>query len=241
MTANNMAEQFDILFDSLYELAAPAYSDSQKSALLTKANRKIFFESYYPLANKYRKGFEMDEASLRDLEQYIKPSNPVLDTDVVGVHKNGRYYILPSDFLYAIEEMATITGSTDEILVKPVTHNQYGINRKNPYKKPYSKLVWRMGISRLTQPTGITAASNYRTELISDQSQVAHNVSSYRLRYLVNPSDIVVDNTTPVNQRHSLLNDMLQDKVVALAVRIATAAVKPEEYQIKSIESLDSE
>lgn len=236
MTANQMSEKFDILFDSLYEFAAPAYNDTLKSQILTIANNRVFFDAYYPLANRYRKGFEMDEASLRNLEDYIKPGIPTVSSNQVGVHPSGVFYDLPSDFLYAIEETVKLTGFTSETLVKPITHNEYKANVKNPYKKPYEEVVWRIGIGKLTLPTGITTSSVPRTELVADRT-----ITSYRLRYLFKPTDIVVDTTTTTNQRHSYLNEMLQEKVVALAVKIASGAVKPEEYQIKSLEVLDSE
>jgi hypothetical protein len=239
MTANEMASRFDLLFDSLYEAVAPAYSDSMKSELLTVANNRVFFDAYYPLANKYKRGFEMDEAKLRDLEQYLKNDTPSASATQTGARLNGVIYDLPTDFLYSVEESAiTNLSIPDEVSVKPVTHDEYGANRKNPYKKPYSDLVWRLGVSRVTQPTGTTTASVPRTELITDGS---YTITTYRLVYLMLPPSIVVDTATPVNQRHSYLNEMLQEKVVTMAVKIASGAVKPEEYQIKSLEVLDSE
>ena len=155
-------------------------------------------------------------------------------TDQFGIHPNGVLLDLPEGFLYAIEESAKSSASgTKEITVKPITHDEYLSNINNPYKNPYSNLVWRMDFSRSVQPSGVSPYSRKRTELITNG---ATSLLSYRLRYLSAPSPIVVDDITLSNQRHCLLDESIHSEIVDEAVVIAAAAVKPQEYQIGAAE-----
>lgn len=246
MTANEMRFSWRLKLDALFDYSAPAYNDAQISNLLTNAQLRIFKHRYNPLGNKYRKGFEFDEQRRVDLEQFIKGAS-ISNGDISvssnqdDIHPNGVFYDMPSDFLIAIEENAILTGSGSEVDVLPVQHDFYNKNKNNPYKKPYSGLVWRMDFSRLDHGedggdsyTGRTAK---RIELISDGTLV----SDYRVRYLVSPPNIVVDVTTPANQRHCILDKSIHDDIVDEAIRIVKGMINPQEYQIGSAEAQQSE
>lgn len=161
-----------------------------------------------------------------------------------GIHKNGLFLDLPTDFLYAIEEACTLkltggTARTVESWIKPVRHDEYLANINNPYKKPYKDLVWRMDISRATQADGISILSSAkRTELVIPSG---YELVEYRTRYLAVPPAIVVDEFDPTLQKHCVLDESLHREIVDEAVAIAQAAVKKEEYQIGRAESQQSE
>lgn len=242
-TANEMKYTLLLKFDSMFEFAAPAYDDRQISFVLTDAQNRVFLNKYYPPTNDIRRGFEADEKRRRELEQLIKSATISGSGDIsvsssqTGVHTNGIFYDMPSDFLYAIEESAKLTGGTVEIPVKPITHDAYNANKNNPYKKPYSGLVWRMDFSRQTDASGTaTAATAKRVELIHDGT----GISDYRVRYLRMPPAIVVDETTPANQRHCVLDVTMHNIIIDEAVKIMKAAVTPETYQIADKESIEN-
>jgi hypothetical protein len=259
MQANEMKFNFMLKYDSLFEFAAPAYDDRQISWLLTSAQSRVFLDKYYTPSNKYGLGFEADEKRRRDLEQLIKsatwtsPNTSVngltktasqTDADAIGKHPNGTLFDLPTDFVYAIEE-AVITDAIagKEVLVRPITHDQYLANVNNPYKQPYANLVWRMDYSRLVDADGDpavggAAASAKRTELITAPGAT---VTKYRLRYLRMPPDIVVDEFDPTNQKHCVLDETLHETIIDEAVKIAKAAVKPQEYQVADKEKADGD
>jgi len=229
-------------FDALFEFQSPAYDDRQISYLLTQGQWRVFIKRYNPLGNKYQKGFEADEMRRRDLEQLIKPalydsavavpadvSEIELSSSQDGSHPNGIFLDLPDDFLYAIEEAALLDSNSVESWVKPVKHDEYLANINNPYKKPYSGLVWRMDISRLTQPEGTSDGTPKRTELILPDSE---SLSKYRVRYLSTPPNIICDEFEPNNQRHCILDESLHDEIVKEAVIISRAATDPQGYQI---------
>lgn len=154
------------------------------------------------------------------------------------VHPNGIFIDLPGGFLYAIEEGAKLNILDKESWVKPVKHDEYLANINNPYKKPYTNLIWRMDISREDYATGSQAASNKRTELILPSDTT---LEYYRVRYLSVPPAIVCDELTPANQIHCILDESLHREIVDEAVAMARASVKPEEYQIGLAEKGRSE
>ena len=257
MTANELKFSFQLKFDSLFEFSAPAYDDRHISYLLTEAQFRVFIKRYNPLGNKYQKGFEGNEQRRRDLEQLIK-SVSIIGTAVTagsvlgksasqtGIHPNGVFLDLPTDYLYAIEEACTLkpntTGAvarTVESWIKPVRHDEYLANINNPYKQPYKDLVWRMDMSRLQNADGTsTQATAKRTELIYPKT---YTLSKYRVRYLAMPPSIVVDEFDPTQQKHCVLDETLHREIVDEAVAIAQAAVKKEEYQIGRAETAQSE
>lgn len=251
MTANEMKYNLLLFFDKLFEYGAPAYDDRQISAILNKAQTRVFKRHYSPLANAYKIGFEGNEQRRRDLEQFIASAEydseavePVEGVDIIesptqtGAHLNGVFYDMPSNFLYAVEESLVTADSTpEEVNIVPVRHDEYRANIRNPYKKPYKNLAWRMDYSRETHRSGTDDASQKRTEIITDGAAILY----YRVRYLIIPSEIVVDEVTAVNQRHCILDETLHDEIIDEAVKIAKASVMPETYQIADKEQKENQ
>lgn len=243
MTANEMKYNLFLLYDKAFEYAAPSYDDRQASTFLTKAQNRIYKRRYMPNRNRFNEGFENSEQRRSELQQLIKNSVLSLSDTQTGVHPNGKFYDLPDDFLYAIEEsLVTNVSSPDEIKVLPVTHNYYRANIKNPYKKPDAELAWRMDFSR--EDYGEDGGDAYtdrtpkRCEVIVPNSTT---ISTYRLRYLMQPPAIVCDELDPSNQRHCILDESLHDEIVDEAVKIAVAATTPEVYQISDKEQKENE
>ena len=248
MTANEMKFLFLLRFDSMFEYSAPNYDDRQISYILTNAQNRVIMSIYDPNSNKDKEGFEATERKRRSLEQLIKqeswPLGSVLKPSSIqtGIHPNGKFFDLPSDFLLTIEEAAITTEIPNkEVLVKPITHDQYLANINNPYKNPYANLVWRMDYSRQTNAIGTGNATAKRVELISNPSLAQNSITAYRLRYLQIPPSIVVDEYNPSNQRHCILDPILMhDTIIDEAIKIATASIKPETYQIADKERIDN-
>jgi len=253
MQANEMKILFLIKFGKLYDFESPSYDDRQISQLLTDAQLRIVLYRYSPKGNKHRKGLEADEKRTQDLSQLIKPayyspsytsesggvkviSKPAIQN---GVHPNGIFLEMPEDYLWPVEETATINDRSKEIDVYPVTHDEYIINKDNPFGSPYKDKIWRMDISRYTHASGTeTENSKKRIEIILSESDT---LNSYRVRYVMTPPDIVVDTATLSNQRHCILDETLHNAIVDEAVSIAYAASQQQSYQIGMNESLKSE
>jgi len=240
MTANEMRNTFDIKYDSVTSLGAPGYEDDEISIILTDAQIKVVKRKYNARGNKYFKGFEGSEKRRKDLSELMRTANLTnadLSASQADVHRNGFFYDLPSDLLYAVSEVAT-TNIEDcelttpdvpvytQIEVQPVTHDEYNININNPHKKPYNKLVWRL---------------DYNSDIHELITNGLYTVDNYFIRYIKRPLDIVVDLTTPGNQVDSELDESIHGEIVDEAIRIAVSVTKPAEYQIKQAETQQSE
>ena len=220
MTAEELSYNFFLAYDKAFEGAAPGYDDKQVSSWLSQGQYRVF--------DKYYSVFEQSELSRRALDPLIKSTT--ISAFVTGVHPNGYLTDLPSDFMYATEESIIASGQSTETTVVPVTHDFYQKNKGNPYKQPkidggIDDLVWRMDI-------GLIGATK-RTELITDGT----DITSYRLEYLQQITDIVIDSLTPGNSVDPILDVTVHYEIITEAVKIAVAATKPDEYQIASLEN----
>lgn len=243
MTANELKYGFLQKLDKDFQYGAPAYDDVGISSWLTKGQLVVFKKYYKPGEDGF--SFEDSELSGKALQELIRSASIsgatiVASSSQVGIHPNGKFFDLPTDFYLAIEEGAKTAEDTDEAYVRPMSHDAYFINRENPYKKPTPYVVWRMNFSRYDHGEDggdvFTGRTKKRIELIVRDS-VNRPITDYRLRYIVYPPDIVCDEYTPANQRHCILDEGLHDEIINEAVKMATAAVKPEEYQIAAIEN----
>ncbi len=253
MTANQMKYQGLVLYDKLAGFGAPGYNDQEWSKLFTISQENFVKSHYTPKGNKYQQGFENSEKRRKDLGECLRyDENTIISTSQVGVHMNGTYYDLPHDFWLAVEEEieSNIDETTCTIIppsgysmvvrplwrrmkIRPITYDEYNAQIKNPFKNPYDKLVWRMDFSREQVNT-----NPKRHELITDGTYL---IKKYLVWYIKKLSDIVVDETTPVNQVNCELDETTHSEIVAEAVRIATGITNLEEYQVKTVEQLKSE
>jgi hypothetical protein len=136
---------------------------------------------------------------------------------------------------YFISEEVT-TSSNDacknnkRVKIKPITHDEYSINVRNPFKKPsIEDYVWRLDYG------------GRKHELITDGT---FTVGSYHLRYIKNLNPIIVGSNTVNGVAGPLdceLNSIIHNRIVDEAVKIATGITDPELYQIKNIEQQGGE
>lgn len=217
MTANQMADELEVLFDKITNNDSPGYEDAELSTVLTKAQERFVFQNYAG-TNKLKEAFEETEKRRKDLNELTSNSDITTSSaSQTGALPNGVFYDLPTDFMFAISEQVTIS-STDtchngnRIKVKPITHDLYAENISNPFKKPDTSLVWRLDFSRTTAST-----DPKRHELITDGT---YTISSYHLRYLRQLPNIVVDRTTTTNQVNCILNETTHRRIIDTAVEI---------------------
>ncbi len=238
MTAIEMQKEFLILYDKITNFDAPGYTTEEISRFLSKAQERVVLDRYNPLGNKFHEGFEETEARRKDLQELVKGPTVALTPSVsqTNVHPNGQFWDLPTDCLYIISE-EIITASSDScknnkrIMVKPITHDYYTINIKNPFKKPnINNYVWRLDYQ------------NRRHELITDGT---FTIQSYIPRYIKTLTPIIIDNTITIDgivgPQNCQLNTIIHRSIVDEAVKIATGITDPQLYQIKNKEQQDGE
>jgi len=224
MTAAEMRYNVLLGVDSLFESGAPGYNDTQLSAILNRAQRRVF--------GKWKKLFDTNEEVKRILSPVTERAS-LLEADIVPAtsqdyaHPNGTLYLLPDDDIAKlVEEYVRFDeGSgvySDPVIVLPISYDYYTKNYKSRYKKPYSNLVWRLDYK--------TENSQYIVELITDGSDT---IGDYQITYLRWPVDIKITSTA-VNCE--ILHEGFHDEIVAEAIKIIVAALNDEGYQVAGAE-----
>lgn len=227
MTANEMVDKVLLGAGRVRSRKAPGYSDARMSDLLNTAQLEFIKQTLSPKVNEKREGFEETEARAQGLGELIRSSTGTVSTDQTGVLPNGKFYDLPADFMYTIleytllDQLHCVSKASIQAPVYPATHNEYNLNKDNPYKKPFVSntegLVWRVTFSRATDfNADVTLATSKRHELVGDGTLT---IKEYHIRYLRFPPAIVVDLDTAANQRNCVLDEGTHEAIVGLAVK----------------------
>ncbi len=229
-----MKNEFLILYDKFTNFDAPGYEDDEISVFLTKGQERVFFGIYNPLANKYHEGFEETESRRKDLRELVKGAKTLAQSsNQTEALPDGVLYDLPDDCLYVVSEEIVFKSDKKclngkRIRVKPITHDEYSIDKYNPFAKPGKDLAWRLDIQ------------DRRHEVITDGTEIG----SYDIRYIKNLRPIIIGANVidGVQGPHNCEFDpILHKRIVDEAVKIATGVTDPEQYQIKTIENKENE
>jgi len=217
--------------DKLYEGAAPGYNDLQISAILNRAQRRVYA--------KYREQFDKDEKVRKILSPLLVRAS-LVESDITPsidntyTHLNGWFYALPEQAAYLVEEYVTFVEEvgpppviSDPVIVYPITYDYYTKNYKNRYKKPYSELVWRLdaGYDQVNEL--------YYVEIITDG---VNPINDYSVTYLKYPEDIIVDSIGATESPCEIIDQGFQDEIIAEAIKIIVAALNDEGYQVAAVE-----
>jgi hypothetical protein len=235
MTTVEFSNEFDIHYNSIAGQSAPGIDAYEKSVFLTKAQLEIVKNYYDALSNRKQKGFESTEKRRVDLKELIKDYKTTASaTSIRGIHPSSKFFELPLDAYLLINENVKVISEhciNDTIIeVKPVTHDEYNKQIKNPFKTPDNSVAWRLDISKTGAKDLVEIVSPYN---LSD-------VLEYRLRYIKYPSPIVlvdlatefagetvsIDGVTALTQCE--LHESVHREIVDRAVEIALRDYKPE-------------
>ena len=237
MVANDLRYNILLGVDSLFEGTAPGYNDKQMSAIINRAQRRVFRDM--------ARLFDTDEKIKRILAPVVKRgsyghSDIILttDTDITNYDHStstltGIFYTLPSDVAFLKEEYVILDSTvgagetlTQPAIVLPITYDYFTKNYDSRYKKPCADVVWRMDTELET--------GNYTVELIYP---ITYEINDYRITYLRYPTDITVNVGTPASQVDCEIPDSsFQDEIIGEAIKIITASLNDEGYQVAGIE-----
>jgi hypothetical protein len=246
MTTKEFSNEFDILFNSIATNAAPDIDEYEKSVYLTKAQKQLVKNYFNPKGNKYQDGFENSTKRRYDLSQLIKSYHSVFKTQInesfiqYAISNDSKFFKIPSNVFLILQESATLKHETDKCInnkkvsVTPSTHDEFNLDKHNPFKKPYKKKVIRMDYN--------TENLDYKiVELINP-----YNIKEYKIRYVKEPSPIILVNFNDVFPGEGLsidsinikteckLNHMIHDEILDRAVELALGDYRPELLQVKS-------
>lgn len=182
MTTNEFSKEFDILYDNISSNTAPGIDKYEKSVYLTKAQLEIIKE-YNGSQNKYQKSFEGSDKRRVDLKELVKDyKSNTLVASSEKISSNSKFFTIPSDvFLIKFEKAGYTKGSCNlEMDVVPINLDEYNEKIKNPFKKPYKNLAWRLDYRTLSSPV---------VEIVSTE-----DITTYHMRYVKYPEPIILTN-----------------------------------------------
>jgi hypothetical protein len=180
MNASEFKEEFNLRYNNALE-GAPGLDTFEISTYLTIAQEQIV-KKYYDVTLDPNSTFEMNEKSRRILNELVtdeKINSPIISQR--GLVDESKFYELSNEAMFIVLETARINGKV--ITVLPVTHDEFMVSYKNPFRKPNKRKAWRVDISKENSKTTV--------EIISTE-----DIEIYNIRYLIFPSPIIVEGLT---------------------------------------------
>ena len=234
MTVTELSNEFDIHYNSISSQSSPGLDLYEKSVFLTKAQLELIKNYYNPKGNKYQKGFENSEKRRVDLKQLIKNYKTTSNfTNSNSISSESKFFNIPDDVFLITNEFGIIQDDgcykQDIINIKPITQDEYNIQKRNPYKKPNNKVAWRLDFSNLNNNKVVEIISIYNIE--------------YNLRYIKYPKPIILGNLNELFPSENLsidgyfsiqeceLDDEIQREIIDRAVELALRDYKPQNLQ----------
>ena len=240
MTNLEMKNAFNVRYNAIASMSAPPIDDYELSLYLTKAQLELVKNYYDSISNRKSKGFESSEKRRVDLKELVKDYKTSTSfTDPSAIHSSSKFYNIPDEVFLSINENLKIVS--DDCLnnliinIKPITHDEFNVQIKNPFKTPDKNIAWRLNTSNIS--------NNQVVEIISPYN-LTENLE-YRLRYIKYPKPIIITNlqTTYPNENLTIeslfeeteceLHTEIHDEIVDRAVQLCMQDYKSEKLQSK--------
>lgn len=237
MNTIEFSNEFDILYNSIASMDAPALDEYEKSVFLTKAQLEKVKEHNGPL-NKYGDSFEGSDkrrADMRELIVHYQTSPVAATSGVLGMKSYTAS--LPDDcFLIKYESVSYHDSSCNEdrkIDVVPLKYDEIHDAVRNPFRRPDSNNGFRLDIQ------SDSLSKKKTVELLLSVSP-----DTYTIRYVKYPSPIVlVDldgiSSEPlsvdgrVEKQECQLDEEFHKEILDRAVQLALLAYYPEKLAAK--------
>lgn len=187
MTTTEFISEFNLLYDAASK-GSPDVDNYEMSVYLTTAQEELV-KVYYSGENKSETGFENSEKRRRTMSELVANYSQSSQTGSTrGIVPESVFYAIPSNVFYIVNEQVTFSSKDEcinnkSVMVKPITHDEFLVDYKNPFRKPNKNKAWRLDVSK--------ESSNSVVEIIAHE-----NLSSYHIRYVKAPKPIIVEDLT---------------------------------------------
>lgn len=230
MTTEEFSNEFDTLLNS-YSNIEPfgktpntvEIDEYEKSVFLTNAQEEIVIDLYNG-KNPFGDSFEKTEEIRRYLSDLIRTyTTTVKETGYTGLSNKSVFFKLPDDLWFITyeavnlkdDELGCMDGSN--ILVLPVTQDEYHRIKKNPFRGSNERRAIRLDLSEKV------------VEIVSK-----YNIDSYLVRYLARPKPIILsklpDNLSingVSDKTECELNPVIHRAILERAVKLAIISKVP--------------
>ena len=237
MLNSEFKNEFNIHYNSIATMSAPSIDDYEISVYLTKAQLEIVKDYYNPEGNKYKRGFEDSEKRRNDLKELVKTyDSTTIIPSLFNIDINSKFFKIPDDVFLIIYENGKILSNDcsngKKVTIKPITHDEYNIQKDNPFKKPDQSVIWRLDVSNI--------GDNKVVELISN-----YTITNYQLRYIQYPKPIIISDLVDLypsdnlsidgltSEQPCLLSESIHREILDRAVELALNDYKPQGLENK--------
>lgn len=219
-TCEEWSREFDLLYSNIVSNQAPGLTEYEKSVFLTRAQEAVVVMLYNGTLSD---SFEETEEITAYLAPLVKQAVCSAATqDIVHVVPNSQVFKLPDDLLFRTLELCKITDpvcGTRDVIVVPVTQDEYWRTARNPFKKPNSRKALRLSYDS-------QEGDKRYSELISGGTILA-----YTVRYIRKPDPIILEDlgvdgfsiNGQTNAQACKLNEHLHQTILTEAVKAAKA------------------
>ena len=228
MTTTEFSNEFDIKYDSIASLGAPAIDEYEKSVFCTAAQLELVKEASGPI-NKYRVGFEGSSKRRADLRELIVDYSVTPTAMNNGLESSSQQAVLPSDLFIINYEQGSYTkvGCPEvRVGITPVKYDEYQERKRNPFRRPNKNNGFRLDIQ---SQDGVKVV-----ELVNEEP-----LDTYHIRYVKYPSPIVLTDLSGIStealsidgiesQTECQLDKELHREILDRAVELAMVAYKQE-------------
>lgn len=195
MTASESREEFNLRYNNALE-GAPGLDTFEISSYLTVAQEQLV-KTYYDATKDPSTSFELNEKARRVLNELVKDEKITSQVPSSrGLVDQSVFYEMSNDAMYIVLETATLKSTNPLyngkiVPVLPITHDEFMISYKNPFRKPNKNKAWRVDISKENSKTTV--------EIVS-----AEELSTYNVRFISYPSPIIVEDLTTASDTQGL-------------------------------------
>lgn len=239
MNLTEFSNEFDILYNSIASMDAPALDEYEKSVFLTKAQLELVKEHNGPL-NKYGDSFEGSDKRRADMRELIthyeiEPVESISNQQTLM----GKSYTaeIPDDcFLIKYEAAYYYDSANDsqcKIDIIPLKYDEVHDAVRNPFRRPDINNGFRLDVQ-----------SNELTGKKSVELLLEVEPSMYQMRYVKYPSPIVLVDLGGVSneplsidgldgKQECKLDEEFHREILDRAVQLALLAYYPEKLNSK--------
>ena len=195
MTTEEFSNEFDTLLNSylvtgefgkVENLSTIKLDEYEKSVFLTRAQEEIII-SFYNGKNPFRDSFEKTEEIRRYLSSLVKTYTTTdKKTGYTGLSNTSIFFELPEDLWFITYESVSIEDDKEcidgkEVLVVPVSQDEYYRISKNPFRSKYNINIYL--VRYITKPNPIiliNLPNNLSINNISIKTECKLNTAIHR-------------------------------------------------------------
>lgn len=218
MTKAEFKSEFHTKWNNINSNMAPGVSDKELAQMANSAYISIVKSLY----NGTLSEFETNEETRAYLDTLVKQGSmtPVSSAESHShIVDDSKLFTTPNDVMFVVYESAKITDNSNpcitnrQVVVKPVTHDQFWSIYNNPFKGSNDRKILRI--------THSETANNVTVEYYELVTKYA--VSEYVMRYVALPeqiSDIFTSTSEDICALPKSLHNTLVDYTVNIAKQI---------------------